>query len=260
MPEFSEVRLMAEYITDVNKTRHIVEVETLKSNKLKLIDEIDVIGKRLSATSRGKELKLHIGDSDVVITLGMSGGFKNFKVARDDSDKYWKHSHLRFKMSDGEWFNWVDVRRFGKSLGLDWGGKRGPDMFNDTEGFIRNILDNLNHKDFNKPTYEVLMNQYWFNGVGNYLRAEILGKWDCNPFQPIRNILTEDFLKHLIQQVRESYILGGGAKYNWKSTDVSSGLNWNTWIQYYGKGEHIVDKQKRTFWFDKKWLDKLESL
>lgn len=255
MPEFSEVRLMAEYITDVNKTRHIVEVKTLKSNKLKLIEEIDVIGKRLSATSKGKELKLHIGDSDVVITLGMSGGFKNFKVARDDSYKYWKHSHLRFKMSDGEWFNWVDVRRFGKSLGYDWGVKRGPDMFDDTEGFIRNILGNLNHKDFNKPTYEVLMNQYWFNGVGNYLRAEILGKWDCNPFQPIRNILTEDFLKHLIRQVRESYILGGGKNYTWNSTEIGNPNSWDDWIQYYGKGEHIVDKQKRTFWFNKKYLE-----
>ena len=255
MPEFSEVRLTAEYITNVNKSRHIVGVETLTSNKIKLIEGVDVIGKQLSASSRGKELKLHIGDTDIVITLGMSGGFRNFKVAKDNTDKHWKHSHLRFKMSDGEWFNWVDVRRFGKSLGYDWGVKRGPDMFDDSEGFIRNILDNLNHRDFDKPTYEVLMNQYWFNGVGNYLRAEILGKWDCNPFQPIRNILTEDFLKHLIRQVRESYILGGGKNYTWNSTEIDNPNSWDDWIQYYGKGEHIVDKQKRTFWFDKKYLE-----
>lgn len=254
MPEFSEVRLTAEYITNINKSRHIVEVETLTSNKLKLIEGMDVIGKQLSASSRGKELKLHIGDSSMVITLGMSGGFKNFKVPKNNTDKYWKHSHLRFKMSDGEWFNWVDVRRFGKSLGTDWGIKRGVDMFDDTEGFIDNILKNINHRDFDKPTYEVLMNQYWFNGIGNYLRAEILGKWDCNPFQPIRNILTEEFLRHLIQQVRESYILGGGKQYMWDKIDTT--LSWDTWIRHYGKGEKIIDKNKRTFWFDKKWLEK----
>ena len=54
---------------------------------------------------------------------------------------------------------------------------------------MKNILDNIEHRDFNKPTHEVLMNQQWFNGIGNYLRAEILGKWDVNPFQPIRNII-----------------------------------------------------------------------
>lgn len=255
MPEYSEVRLNAEYITSINKNRYIIEVETLPSNKLKGIEEMDVLGKSLSASSRGKELKLHLGENTMVVTLGMSGGFRNFKIPKDNTDMGWKHSHLRFKMSDGEWFNWVDVRRFGKSLGTEWGQKRGPDIFDETEQFIRHILENTNHSDFKKPTYEVLMNQYWFNGIGNYLRAEILGKWDVNPFQPMKNILTEEFVEHVIHQVRQSYILGGGRKYKWETEDMDTFLNWETWMRYYGKGEKIVDKQKRTFWFDKKYTE-----
>ena len=45
MPEISEVRLTSEWITQKNKRRTITEVEYLSSNKLKMVEEIDVIGK-----------------------------------------------------------------------------------------------------------------------------------------------------------------------------------------------------------------------
>jgi endonuclease VIII-like 1 len=258
MPEISEVRLTSEWITQKNKKRTITEVEYLSSNKLKMVEEIDVIGKTLSASSRGKELRLEFDFEPVVITLGMSGGFKNYKERSDDSDKHWKHSHIRFKMSDGDWFTWSDIRRFGKSLGDTWGKKRGPDIFDEEEEFRKNIVNNIEHRDFNKPAHEVLMNQQWFNGIGNYLRAEILGKWDVNPFQPIRNIINKPFLDHLIEQVHWSYRLGGGQLYTWMNENESAidfNLTWNDWMQFYGKQESMKDKQKRTFWFNKKYCE-----
>jgi endonuclease VIII-like 1 len=259
MPEISEVRLTSEWVTQKNKARTIVGVEYLPSNKLKLVEGIDVVGKRLSATSRGKEMMLKFDDEPIVITLGMSGGFKNFKERMDDSVMAWKHGHIRFTMSDGDTFTWTDVRRFGKSLGTNWGKKRGPDIFDDEIGFRNNILNNIQHRDFDKQTYEVLMNQQWFNGIGNYLRAEILGKWGVNPFQPIRNIIDTPFLDHLIGQVRDSYRLGGGELYTWMNenkTPIIRDTTWGEWMQFYGKTESVTDKQKRTFWFDKKWKNK----
>jgi endonuclease VIII-like 1 len=125
-----------------------------------------------------------------------------------------------------------------------------------------NIMENLNHKDFDKPAHEALMNQQWFNGIGNYLRAEILGKWDKNPFQPIRNLITPTFLNHLISQVHDSYELGGGELYTWlneNSTPIKRDMTWNEWMQFYGKKESVKDKQKRTFWFDKKWSKYLDK-
>jgi endonuclease VIII-like 1 len=103
------------------------------------------------------------------------------------------------------------------------------------------------------------MNQQWFNGIGNYLRAEILGKWDVNPFQPIRNIIDTPFLDHLIEQVHDSYRLGGGELYTWMNenkTPILLDITWDEWIQFYGKAECVTDKQKRTFWYDKKWKNK----
>ena len=58
MPEISEVKLTAEFVTQANKNRTIENVSFLKTNKLKLIEEIDLTGKKISAQSRGKELKL----------------------------------------------------------------------------------------------------------------------------------------------------------------------------------------------------------
>ena len=37
-----------------------------------------------------------------------------------------------------------------------------------------NILNNLDKNAFDQPICEVLLNQKYFNGIGNYLRAEIL--------------------------------------------------------------------------------------
>lgn len=37
-----------------------------------------------------------------------------------------------------------------------------------------NVLRNLADKAFNRPICEALLNQRFFNGIGNYLRAEIL--------------------------------------------------------------------------------------
>ena len=79
MPEISEVKLTAEFVTQTNQNRTIENVSFLKTNKLKLIEEINLEGKKISARSRGKELKLFFDNEPVVISLGMTGCFKNFQ-------------------------------------------------------------------------------------------------------------------------------------------------------------------------------------
>ena len=145
MPEISEVKLTSEFVNNANKKRHIVDVKYLKTNKLKLIEDIDVLGKRISANSRGKELKLFFDDEPVVISLGMTGCFKNF-VKRGYKNKHWKHAHIRFRMSDNNWFCWIDVRRFGKSISKEWNKNRGPDIFDDVENFKKHIFENIEHR------------------------------------------------------------------------------------------------------------------
>jgi endonuclease VIII-like 1 len=253
MPEISEVKLTAEFINHANQNRSIKDVQFLKTNKLKLVEELNIIGSTISAVSRGKELKLFFNQEPVVISLGMTGCFKNFKK-RGYKNKHWKHGHIRFYMSDDTWFVWSDVRRFGKSVSTNWNPLRGPDIFNEEQLFKSNILENTNHPDFTKPAHIALMNQRWFNGIGNYLRAEILGKWNKNPFQPMKQLLNEPFLDHLIEQVHDSYRLGGGELYSWMNENKSSNnYDFHQWMKFYGKTVKTIDPQGRTFWYQKKW-------
>ena len=138
MPEISEVKLTAEFVTQANKNRVIKNASFLRTNKLKLIEEIDLAGKKISAKSRGKELKLFFDSEPVVISLGMTGCFKNFQK-RGYKNKHWKHGHIRFRMSDDSWFCWSDVRRFGKSISKDWNPNRGPDVFDEEKAFREHL-------------------------------------------------------------------------------------------------------------------------
>jgi len=43
--------------------------------------------------------------------------------------------------------------------------------------FRDKVLQGIDSTIFNKPICEVLLNQKYFNGIGNYLRAEVLHRY-----------------------------------------------------------------------------------
>lgn len=51
-----------------------------------------------------------------------------------------------------------------------WDGSRASSLCPCRE----NVLRNLSDKAFDRPICEALLDQRFFNGIGNYLRAEIL--------------------------------------------------------------------------------------
>ena len=58
-----------------------------------------------------------------------------------------------------------------KALGMGVeNGSHGPRLCSSRENVLRNLAD----KVFDKPICEALLDQRFFNGIGNYLRAEIL--------------------------------------------------------------------------------------
>lgn len=52
------------------------------------------------------------------------------------------------------------------------------------------MLKNLDDKAFDKPICEALLNQKFFNGIGNYLRAEILYRWVERPLTCHRGLVS----------------------------------------------------------------------
>ncbi|NXW87107.1 NEIL1 Endonuclease, partial [Alopecoenas beccarii] len=148
---------------------------------------------RISATARGKELRLTLAPlgpgaaQDLVFRFGMSGSFRLCPAAELP-----RHAHLRFLTSESppRALCFVDVRRFGSwRLGDAWQLDRGPCVVSEYQAFRENVLKNLDDKAFDKPICEALLNQKFFNGIGNYLRAEILYRLKIPPFEKARTVL-----------------------------------------------------------------------
>jgi endonuclease VIII-like 1 len=100
------------------------------------------------------------------------------------------------------------------------------------------------------------MNQTYFNGIGNYLRAEILHRLDINPFQRGSELSQSEIHELIIMChlcVRDAYVLGGGQLKDWHNPNGTDGSTFNEWMKCYGILSSVVDKTGRRFWFDSKW-------
>ncbi|XP_074773845.1 endonuclease 8-like 1 isoform X3 [Athene noctua] len=164
---------------------------------------------RISAASRGKELRLTLAPlgpgapQDLVFRFGMSGSFRLCPAAQLP-----RHAHLRFltRESPPRALCFVDVRRFGSwRLGDAWQPGRGPCVLTEYQAFRENVLQNLDDRAFDKPICEALLNQKFFNGIGNYLRAEILYRLKIPPFEKARTVL--EALKDQEQERRKKAFL-----------------------------------------------------
>ncbi|NWX54442.1 NEIL1 Endonuclease, partial [Promerops cafer] len=162
----------------------------------------------ISAIARGKELRLTLSAldpaagpaaQDLVFRFGMSGSFRLSPAAELP-----RHAHLRFltRESPPRALCFVDPRRFGSwRLGDAWQPERGPCVVSEYQAFRENVLKNLDDRAFDKAICEVLLNQKYFNGIGNYLRAEILYRLKIPPFEKARTVL--EALKEQEQERRK---------------------------------------------------------
>lgn len=192
MPEGPELRMNSMFINNVCKGLLFCG-RPIKSSVSKN-PEIDWESQKytISSQSRGKELSLHLHCRDnpkvarrILFRFGMSGKF-TFTTAATIP----KHAHLQFyachhKKENGEEqekdpqvLSFVDVRRFGSWHVMEgWGEERGPDILDEYDLFRANVLESLEDVTFNRAICETMLNQKYFNGIGNYLRAEILYRY-----------------------------------------------------------------------------------
>jgi endonuclease VIII-like 1 len=192
----------------------------------------------------------------------MSGNWVYIRKNAPQLEKAFTHSHLRLQSTRGNWLLLHDVRRFAKWRWVDnWSSNRSPCPLTEYNQFAENLKTNWHKsKDFEKPLCELLMNQKWFSGIGNYIRAEVLYRLDVDPFQPAKN-MTLGEVNQLITIIhlafRDTYTMGGGQLKDWVNPNGSSAKNFKEWIKCYSKSSSscIVDKSGRKFWFDPKWLN-----
>jgi len=267
MPERSEILLMSDYINlqcnDVKFYKITKSIESkLKDPNVNLPQSFSI-----KASSRGKELRLSFSNDldDMILGMGMSGNW--IAVYLDTiPNRFPKHTHLFFygKTLDENLdvcLCMVDVRRFAKYrwIAKDKISDKGPDPVDEFQQFYDNLLAVKKIKDLNTPINELLLSQYLFAGVGNYLRAEILYRLDINPFTPFKKIQQDlPLLIRLCQLVKscmnESYVLGGGQLKSFVNPFGQSKENFSTWMKCYGKGLSFKDGTGRTFWYNPKYI------
>lgn len=255
MPEVAEVKLMSDYINCKNVTfSHITKSDKHKGSLPSFNLRFD---RQLKSISRGKELAVTIGDEHVLtMTMGMSGMFIwSFSDVITP-----KHSHLQFHTEEGFTLHFVDPRRFGRWKQTNaWSANRGACPLTEPELFrsAANLL--LNGDKFSHWSIAgLMMNQEVFNGVGNYLRAEILDRLQFSPFTLVSNLASSEIVSIIemtIDCCKQSYLLGGGQLKDWSSPFGNDKKQFQSWMQCYGQKHSIIDKTGRRFWFDKKWLD-----
>ncbi|VFV41484.1 nei endonuclease viii-like 1 (coli) isoform [Lynx pardinus] len=186
------------------------------------------------------------------------------------------HAHLRFYTAPPGprlALCFVDIRRFGHwDIGGEWQPGRGPCVLLEYEQFRENVLRNLADKVFDKPICEALLDQRFFNGIGNYLRAEILYRLKIPPFEKAREVL-EALQQHrpspeltLSQKIRaklqnpdllelchsvpKEVVQLGGKGYGPESGEEDFAA-FRAWLQCYGMPgmSSLQDGRGRTIWF-----------
>ncbi|XP_043845792.1 endonuclease 8-like 1 isoform X2 [Dromiciops gliroides] len=203
MPEGPELHLASCYVNTMCK--NLVFGGRVEKSEVSRNPEVpfESSAYQIMATSRGKEVRLTLSPLpeahppqaplDIVFRFGMSGSFQMVPA-----DALPKHAHLRFytvSPPPSRALCFVDIRRFGHwEVQGTWQPGRGPCVLLEYERFRENVLQNLADKTFDKPICEALLDQKFFNGIGNYLRAEILHRLKIPPFEKARTVL--EALKH----------------------------------------------------------------
>jgi len=265
MPEHSEIRITSEYINSICKNKIFCQLKISSITQNKIDTDLPFNHFFIQSFSRGKEMKLEFhpiqGEFDnekprtLIIGFGMTGRW--MLLTKNEFEKT-SHIHLYLVSDDQSMFLcFQDVRRFGRWNWGDWSLNRGPDPISEFDLFKANILNNLDKKVFEGRIMEVLLDQKYFNGIGNYLRAEILSRINIVPFLSARDIIknNKNFFELIKKVIHESYELGGAQLRDWNNPFGKDKKGFMDWLQVYGKGESILDKQKRRFWYLKKWKE-----
>lgn len=264
MPELAELKLTADYVNTSAKGEKFVAVKKSKVHKGNDIELPNWRKFKVKASSRGKELLLTLSDVDsdqsetILMTMGMSGHFQITNTGKEP-----KHAHLIFYTDDGVSLSFVDVRRFGKwKQSAIFSTDRGPDPTSEYDAFVDHVMTNLDKKAFNKPIHEALMNQRYFNGIGNYLRAEII--YLLETLHP--NLSARDAIKQhprILELCRDipmlAYKSNGGSIKDWYNPfgekDTFKMLCYGNKALMTNK----IDSNGRRFWYDPKW-DEIDTI
>jgi formamidopyrimidine-DNA glycosylase len=165
-----------------------------------------------------------------------------------------KYNHIEFVTTCGHFF-FNDPRTFGFMTvynpkdKTDTLGKKlkdlGPDLLKDLPRMKQTQFNELFARYRpNKVIADVLLDQRFVSGVGNYIRAEALYRAKIHPLTQLKNLTADDkkrLKKELIRVGEESY-----------KCQKSKGLHKFKFKIYRQKHARCIRRQNRSIWYDPK--------
>jgi endonuclease VIII-like 1 len=256
MPEGPELKIMADYINVNTKEKKFNKIYDVAKGNIPTQSKIVEGNFTISVESFGKELiielKNHNKSVNIHVFMGMSGNWAFVPTEKWNDTRFVR---LRLDTEDG-----YSLLLYGSYMGPKYkvGGfatKRGPDPTKEFNLFKENVLNNLNKKVFDKPICEALLDQKYFNGIGNYLRSTILYYIGENPFEKARDFINRrpDILELCRDIPLQAYKYNGGQLRDWHNPNGGDAKDFSEWV-FYQKGVGVRDNTGRTFWFDPKWV------
>ena len=244
MPEYAEIKKMADVINECSLYSNLgYKIETYKPNSRVIADFHEQLDSPFSyiASTRGKELRIEFADVHSIhtatFTMGMTGMWIKWKAGSPHPN----HARLCIYHSNSDSkLCLLDDRKFAVWKWRDFNESRGPDPVDEFDDFKERIENSYHKAIFQKPIYEVLLNQTYFNGVGNYLRSTILYHLGKNPMVTAKEYLEENpqLIDHVRMSCEFAYEASRSELEKWK---------------YYKKGSSLKDSNGRTFWYDPRW-------
>ncbi|AYC29824.1 DNA-formamidopyrimidine glycosylase [Paenisporosarcina cavernae] len=262
MPELPEVEGVVRSLQPFVKHKRLEEIEISRTIQLSHENGKEAIIKGMdpdqfanallhweikAVTRKAKYIYFHLtkeGNSALLVNhLGMTGAWFYVKDIHDiREEKFAKHRHVTFLLSDGHYLVYSDIRRFGELRLLENEQSHSPllqiapEPFDEKaeEFFIQRSKEN---KYVNKTIKETIMDGQVVSGCGNIYATEALYRMRILPTKRVKTISIvkrRQLFQAIVNVLLESIEAGGSSISDYRSINGEAGSMQDR-LQMYGK-------------------------
>lgn len=212
MPELPEVENVVRSLRPHIAGKKIIEANIYYPPVLKEEDEAVIMGEVIEdITRRGKYILFHMSRGYLILHLRMTGQL----FYEEDLNTVDKHTHVVFKLDDGAYLLYRDVRKFGRFTFVHKDALE--EYFKQRLGVEPFSIDSSSFKDMVKkkkgPLKKTLLDQKWIAGIGNIYGDEILFDAGIHPLAEGSELTDEEIerLHKSIEKILKDAIKKGGS-------------------------------------------------
>ncbi|MGG2095155.1 DNA-formamidopyrimidine glycosylase [Bacillus sp. S13(2024)] len=250
MPELPEVENVRRTLEKLVKGKTIEEVIVTYPKLVKEPDDAELFKEMLRGETieeverRGKFLLIYVTRYVIVSHLRMEGKY----MLHEANDPVDKHTHVRFRFTDGTELRYKDVRKFGTMHLFEKGTELtvmpladlGPEPFSGelTPAYLRERMQKTARK-----VKVVLLDQRIVVGLGNIYVDEVLFRSRIHPEREASSLTNEEFetlYKEIVATLTEAVERGGSTIRTYMNSQGQIGSFQERLYVYGRKGEPCV--------------------